>query len=431
MRILITGATGFIGSHVSKALSEAGHQVTGCVRNVEKAEGVLPGIQLIACDFVRDKDPSIWVPRLNNIDVVINAVGIISQQGSNTFAALHRDTPIALFEACAWAGVKKVIQISALGADENARSRYHLTKRDADQYLAGLDLDWIILQPSVVYGPGGKSTALFSALAALPVVPLIGDGSQKLQPVFIEDLSQGVVRLAGQKELSRLKIEAVGPEPITFKEMLGAFREWLGLNAPLFLKIPVPLLRWSIWLGGLFNKGLINPEALDMLLRGNTGNPELFIRSTGIRPKSMKEVLMNTPSQPSDRLYARLYSGLPLLRFSVALVWIATGVVSAFIYPAAKSYELLAQTGITGTLAPVMLYGAAFLDLALGLAMLVGYRVRRVGIVQIAVILVYTAIITLKLPELWLHPFGPITKNIPLLAAIVIIVLATDERNKK
>ncbi len=429
MRILITGTTGFIGSHIAAALLQEGHEVIGCVRNVERAKSVLPGIELIACDFVRDNDPSVWLPRLKDIDLVINAVGIISEQGSNTFAALHRDTPIALFEACAQAEVKKVIQISALGADEQAKSRYHLTKWDADQYLASLDLDWVILRPSIVYGPGGKSTELFCAMAALPVIPLVGDGKQEIQPIHIDDLTRVVVKLAEQKDPLRMIIEAPGPKAVTFRAMLAEFRQRMGLNKPLFFDIPVPLVRWGILIGGVFNRGLINVEAVEMLLRGNTGNPELLSRVTGIYPRSLEEAL--EPSRPADRLYARLFVGLPLLRFSVALVWIATGVISAFIYPAAKSYKLLAQTGITGPLAPVILYGAAFLDLALGLAMLANYRVKMVGIVQIVVILVYTAIITLKLPELWLHPFGPVTKNIPLLAAIVMIVLATDERNKR
>src|SRR3989338_4809405 len=124
MRILITGTSGFIGSHIAIKLFNAGHEIVGCMRNIRKAKKTLPsGIELIACDFSRDHKASDWISRLKGIDAVINAVGIISEKGRNTFKALHTDAPKALFEACVTARVKKVIQISALGANEYATSR--------------------------------------------------------------------------------------------------------------------------------------------------------------------------------------------------------------------------------------------------------------------------------------------------------------------
>lgn len=427
MRILIAGVTGFIGSHLATTLLKEGHQIVGCARNVKKAQRIFPGIDVIFCDFTRDNDLSVWLSRLNGIDMVINAVGIIAEEGKNTFESLHRETPKALFEACAQAGVKRVIQISALGADDKAQSRYHLTKKAADDYLTSLDLDWIILQPSIVYGPGGQSTLLFSSIAALPVILLVGDGSQKLQPIFIDDLIQGVVRLI-EKRPAKIKLEAVGPEPATFQTLLEYYREWLGLEKTFKISLPLPVVRVGVWFGSLFNK-LINPESLEMLLRGNTGNPRPFEQATGIKPKALKKALEEVECKPADRLFARLYFALPLLRVSVAILWIATGIISAFLYPAEKSYELLAQVGITGWLAPAMLYGASFLDLLLGAAMLANYRIKLVATVQMMVIFIYSAIIAVKLPELWLHPFGPVAKNIPLLAATFLLIMTAEDRN--
>lgn len=112
---------------------------------------------------------------------------------------------------------------------------------------------------------------------------------------------------------------------------------------------------------------------------------------------------------------------LPVLRVSIALVWIWTGIVSLGLYPTEESYALLARVGITGTLAPVALYGAAILDLLVGIGTLVLHRRQWLWLLQLAVIGGYTLIITFKLPEFWLHPYGPLSKNLVMLAAIYLL----------
>jgi hypothetical protein len=123
------------------------------------------------------------------------------------------------------------------------------------------------------------------------------------------------------------------------------------------------------------------------------------------------------------RQEAVLGTWLPALRWSVALLWIWTGIVSLGLYPVAGSLALLARVGLEGVAAQVALYGAAALDLALGLAtLLVPARWRGpVWAAQLLLVLGYTALITLFLPEYWLHPYGPVSKNLPLLAAIALL----------
>jgi hypothetical protein len=112
-----------------------------------------------------------------------------------------------------------------------------------------------------------------------------------------------------------------------------------------------------------------------------------------------------------------------MLRYSIGLLWIYTGIVSAFLYPVEYSYNLLAAVGVTGIWAQVMLYGAASVDLMLGIATLLAYRLPLIAFMQIVIIALYTAIITVALPEYWLHPFGPISKNLPLIIATLIMVV--------
>src|SRR5688500_18883753 len=131
MVILITGATGFIGRRLVVALRAAGHRVIAAVRH--------PGISpdSVAADFTRDLDSDSWVPRLIGVDVVINAVGILREHGLQTFENIHARAPKALFSACVSAGVKRVIQISALGA-ESGKTGYFTSKHSADEHLMTL-----------------------------------------------------------------------------------------------------------------------------------------------------------------------------------------------------------------------------------------------------------------------------------------------------
>ena len=111
---------------------------------------------------------------------------------------------------------------------------------------------------------------------------------------------------------------------------------------------------------------------------------------------------------------------LPLLRWSVGIVWLVTGVLSLGIYPVEESHALLARLHVEGAPAGVLLYGAALLDIALGFAVLF-LRRRWIWRLQIGIMLGYTILISLFLPEFWLHPFGPILKNIPLLAIMLVM----------
>ncbi len=427
MNILITGASGFIGSHLMRALQARGHRVTACVREPQRAERYFRGPTYIACDFRRDTRARVWRPRLSGIDAVINAVGILRETGDQSFDALHRDAPSALFRAAVDRGVRRVIQISALGADATAQSRYHLSKRAADDCLAGLPLAGAILRPSIVYGPGARSMALFRALAALPFTPLVGDGRQPVQPIHVDDLVHAVMLCVESEPPIRGRIDLPGAEPVTLLDLLARQRQRLGLGKlrPLFVPYPFAL-KMAAW-GGLLGDVPVDREAVEMLQRGNTGDPMSCVERFGFTPRSLTQDSTETIATTAERWYAGLYFLRPLLRLSIALVWIIAGVTSACLYPVQESYALLARVGIDGAMAPFTLYTAAGLDLLLGLATLLRIRLRAAIYVQIAVMLGYSLIISVFLPEFWLQPFGPVSKNLPLLAATLIMLVMERE----
>ena len=427
MRILITGASGFIGSHLVQALSNKGHEVIVCVRRPATARQRWPDIMAIKADFSSDSTVADWIPRLEDVELVINAVGSIRESGTQAFDVLHSETPIALFRACESTGVKRVIQISALGADETAFSHYHRSKRSADQYLRESSLDWAVLMPSIVYGPGAKSMALFKAIAALPLIPLVDAGDQKIQPIHISDLTKAIVELVNSPPSIRADIEMVGPDPITMRCLYNKLRRWLGLGRARFFSIPYRLALHGARWAGLLGKTPITGEAVQMLRNGNTGEVESFVFRFGFKPKSIEKALAATPARQADRWHAGLYFLAPALRIAIAFVWLLTGFVSAFVFPVEQSYAMLARAGIAGIWQPIMLYGAAAVDLLLGVATLLSFRLDLVVQLQIGIILLYSIIITLWLPEHWAHPFGAISKNLPL-AVSTLIMLVLERR---
>ena len=423
MHVLITGASGLVGKRVAQALLAQGWRVTAAGRR----PAADPALGYVEADFSRDTDPAVWRARLRGVDVVINTVGIIRETSGQRFAQLHVATPQALFSACADAGVRCVLQISALGADDKAETAYHLSKKAADDFLAGLPLRSVIVQPSLIFGPGGGSAELFKTLATMPIGIRFGSAPQPVQPIHIDDVTEALVRLAtqcgsGLDTAGAVRIALVGPQAMPMQDYLAALRRALGLGRQATLTLPGALARAFAWLGGVVPGLPLDRDALWMLNRGNTADAAATTALLGRAPKAVAEFIP-APQRDSERKLAQLNWLLPMLRVSIAAVWLITAYVSALVYPEADSLLLLERTGILPALAPFMLYGAAGCDLLLGMATLALPRRWRppMWLAQIALIAFYSAVIAWRLPEFLAHPYGPLSKNLPMLAAIYLL----------
>lgn len=424
MKILVTGCSGFIGQRLAAALLAEGHGVLCAGR---RAAPLGADARFVRKDFYRDVTPDAWAPCLDGVDLVINAAGIIAARRADDFELVHVRGPLALFDACVAAGVSRVIQISALGADANARSAFHTSKRAADDHLRTMPLGAVIVQPSLVYGQGGASAALFGALASAPVTFLPGDGSQAVQPVHVDDVVRGIVAIVATPSLRDATIAFVGPEPLSLRELLMRLRAALGFERAPCVRVPMWLLRSAARFGSWTKRGLLNVDTLAMLARGNTAEAAPFTALLGRAPRGAERFL-----EPWERAAARrdalLHWLLPMLRYSIAIMWIVSGVVSLGPYPVESSLALLGDVGLASRpLAAAALYGAAVLDVALGVGTLMLRKRRLLWLAQIAVVLAYTAIISVRLPQLWLEPFGPVLKNLPVLAALWLLYV-TEER---
>jgi hypothetical protein len=212
------------------------------------------------------------------------------------------------------------------------------------------------------------------------------------------------------------------------KELYAKLCHWLGLGKARFCSVPYRLALISARWAGFLGETPITAEAVQMLRNGNTGNVEPFATRFGFLPQTVDKALTKTPAQQPDRWHAGLYFLTPTLRIAIAFVWLFTGFVSAFVFPVEQSYAMLGRVGIEGVWQPIMLYGAAATDLLLGIATLLSLRLRLVASIQISIILLYSTIITLWLPEQWAHPFGPMSKNVPLLISTLIMLVLERRR---
>lgn len=419
MRILVLGANGFLGQRLLKALFESGHSVIAGV-------GVLPsfrqdGVRYVEIDFAQFLSAENWIPELEDVDVVINTVGLLRESKHSTFDIVHEQAPAALFHACQEVGVKLVIHVSALGADKEAASSYHLSKRTADDMLRALDIPAFILQPSLIFGPEGASTQWFTMLSSLPLLILPQRGNQLVQPIHVDDVTSLVQALVPLKPAGVITLPVAGPEKITLQEYLASLRKQMGLGSQKVFGLNHALSHLLAKIGDRVERSFITSETLNMLERSNTADIKDLSFFLGKEPRGIKDFI--TPFEAHYlRNIALLAWLLPLMRLSIAVVWIVTGILSLGVFPVQDSYALLAELGLTGLPAAIALYGGAILDIGLGLATLLLRKRKVLWIMQIGVILGYTLLLSWYIPGFWLHPFGPLLKNIPMMVSIYFLL---------
>ena len=431
MQVLVTGADGFIGRALCTRLAARGHVVVAGVhrgsnrspaRCAASHDAPAAGVSReVDVDFVRDVTADAWLPRLTGIDAVVNAVGLIREHGDATFARVHVEAPIALYDASAARGIAHFVQLSALGADAQSRSAYHRTKRMADEALhARLPRAWSA-QPSLVFGAHGGSARLFMLLASLPVIPVPGHGESRVQPIHVDDLVLALCALL-EGDGPGGTVALVGPRPLALRDWLVTLRQCLGLPRTHVVAVPWAAMRAAAALAEHFPGSLLDRDTLGMLARGNAADAGATAALLQRAPRD-PAAFITAAEAPALRTTARLGWLLPLLRSAVAVVWIGTAIVSFGVFPVSESYALLARTGVPAALAPLFLYGAAGLDLAFGVGifMLSGQRRRLLWRAQVVLIVLYSVLIAWRLPEFWVHPYAPMLKNVPLVAMLVLL----------
>ncbi|WP_088506063.1 SDR family oxidoreductase [Burkholderia ubonensis] len=420
MNILVCGANGFIGRALCARLEAGGHRVVRGVHAGRRAAG--PGE--IAIDYARDVRPEHWRARLDGIDAVVNAVGMLTGRRGVTLDAVHRAAPCALFDACCGAGVRRIVQISALGV-ERGDTAYFASKLAADAYLQTLPIDFRIVRPALVYGATGASARYFRMLASLPVHVLPAGGRQLLRPVHVDDLAEIVARLIERPAAGERIVDVVGADEVEYREMLAIYRRAMGFPPAMRVSVPGALFAAAATLSGRMPGAMLTRDTWAMLRAGNTGELAASSAALGRPPRGLRAFI--GAQAVALRHEALAAWRRPLLTGSLAIVWIWTAIASAFIHPLRDSLALLAHVHLTGISALAALYAACALDFVFGVATVVAPS-RRLWAAQIVLIVAYSAVIAVAMPGLLAEPFGPVLKNVPILA-VLLILFAEEERS--
>lgn len=427
MRILILGAYGLIGSVITARLLADGHDVIGVGRDVSAAARRQPAATWIRADLATSSTAD-WRARLEGVDAVVNAAGALQDGAGDDLAGVHLRGVLALAEAAREAGVRRFVQISAVGADFGSPLPFLRTKGQAEEALKALDLDWVILRPAFVLAAqafGGS--ALLRGLAAFPgLIPAVDAGSV-VQVVSAEDVAEAVARSVLPDGPSRIVCDLAAEGETSLGGILIALRGWLGLK-------PAPLVNFPAGLGHLAALGAdalsllgwrspLRTTALAQLAGGVRGRDEDCPSTFGFTPWSLEETLSARPAGVQDRWFSRLYFAGPLALTTLALFWLASGLIGLARIDAAA--DVLIQAGLAPDVSRGFVIAGGIADITLGLAALHRGSARWALKGMIAVTLAYLAGATLWRPDLWADPLGVLVKTLPaaLLAGITLALL--------
>ena len=294
--VLLCGAQGFIGQALASQLRLQGFHVLAASRQAQNA-----------INYGAMRSTADWLPHLQNVQIVINAVGSLRDQpgtGGADLETLHHQAPQALFDACAQAGVRRVLQLSALGVEGNDTD-YARTKRAADAHLLALaaqgKLDGIVVRPSIVIGAQGASTQLFMQLARLPVLVLPAVMQQRLmQPVAVDELAEVMLRLLQSPTTGIVPLG--GPQRLSMAQMILSLRQQAGRSKALQLRLPDWATQASARLGDAVPTSPWCSASLQLASLDNCCDPapmQQWLGRAPTDPAQMLALIRNPPATPS------------------------------------------------------------------------------------------------------------------------------------
>jgi uncharacterized protein YbjT (DUF2867 family) len=429
-RVLLVGATGLIGSAVAARLRGADFRVTALIRRHGPAAQRLPTDRMVEADLRRMTDPEAWGQLLEGIDAVVNCAGVLQQGGRDSPAMVHVAAPKALYRACERAGVQRVIHFSAMGADLHALSEFSRSKSEIEQVLVASSLDWVVLRPSVVVGrPAYGGSALFRGLATLPLLPRQRDAG-RLSVVQLDDVAETVLRLLQPGAPGRIAIDLAGPEALSFEDIVGRYRAWLGWRPARVIDLPAPVMGLPFHLGDLAGRlgwrPPIRSTARQEMARGAAGDPREWTAATRLVPQRLGDALAREPASAQERWFACLFLLRPLAIVVFALFWLLTGILSLTV-----GWDIgvaLMREGGAGGLSEPSVVAGALADIAIGVGLLWRRTARLALWAALTITLFYLAAGTAILPRLWAEPLGPLLKTAPILVFNLMLLAILEER---
>jgi uncharacterized protein YbjT (DUF2867 family) len=298
-RIFVAGGTGFVGRNVVRALASRGFLVRCLVRpGSERDLRGFEAIDRVPGDVLR---PDGLVSCAEGCAAIVNLVGIIREHRARgvTFDRLHVRATENLLAVAKAAGVERYLQMSALGTRPDARSAYHRTKWQAEEAVRASGTVWTIFRPSIVFGRGDEFiSVLATMIRRYPVVPVLGDGNHRLQPIAVEQVAEGLAQALRNPLSIGQTYEVAGPQPYRLVEILDLIGTALGRATVRKVHVPLGAVKLATRSLGWLPFYPVTTDQLVMLEEESVADPSRFYRDLGIAPEPLDRGLARMLSRP-------------------------------------------------------------------------------------------------------------------------------------
>lgn len=435
-KILVFGASGLIGRFVTDDLRARGLHVVGIARRFSPSQRAgafdleLPILSMEPASLAR-------LIADRGIDLVVNCLGVLQDGPGSDTRAVHGDFVARLLQAIRDSGrAIRLVHISIPGAADQDRTAFSVTKREAERLIAASGIVYAILRPGFVVAPSAYGgSAMLRALAALPLDLPAMVSVTPFQPVAVEDIAATIAWLADldptDNTANAVAWDLMQPQPVALGGVIKQFRYTFGtadtprITLPSFmLDLGARLGDFANWLGWM---PPIRTTAIAELRRGVAGDPQGWMRATGIVPKTLPQMVGQRSATIQDKWFARLFLIKALAIASLVIFWMASGFIALVVsYRAAA--DILSSHAFPPSLVAPITIGTSLMDMAIGV-LIAFRRTCAAGLVAgVTASLGYmlgTAILT---PDLWIEPLGALVKTGPAIVLMLVALLTLDNR---
>jgi len=295
--ITIFGGSGFLGRHLVRALCKRGYRIRVAVRRPDLAGHLQPLGRVGQIHPVQAnlRYPASVQAAVRDADIVINLVGILFERGRQGFEVVQAEGAGAVAEAAA-AISARMIHVSAIGADPGSPALYGRTKAAGEQAVRAATPTATVFRPSIMFGPEDEFFNRFAAIARVsPVLPLIGGGHTRFQPVFVGDVAEAISRAADGTARPGVVYELGGPEVRTFRQLMEFILATVERHR-LLVSIPFGIAGFEAWFLQFMPKPLLTPDQVRLLQRDNVVSGEAVqegrtLPGLGVEPRTMASIV--------------------------------------------------------------------------------------------------------------------------------------------
>jgi uncharacterized protein YbjT (DUF2867 family) len=291
--VTVFGGTGFLGRRIVRHLRSRGFPVRIASRHPDRGHRLFgpddPQLQSVGANIHDERSVA---DALAGAYGVVNAVSLYVEHGQETFHSVHVESAQRVADQALRAGVDRLIHISGIGADAASQSRYIRKRGEGELAVRAAFVEALFIRPAVMFGPDDAFlTTILKLLRQLPVYPMFGRGVTRLQPAYVEDVAEAIVRVMQQAQTPSTIFEFGGPRVYSYEELLRAVAHQAGL-APRLL--PIPLAAWHAlaWASEMFPSRLLTRNQVELMQIDTVSSPDMpGFGELGISPHSVETIL--------------------------------------------------------------------------------------------------------------------------------------------